>query len=69
MNKWKMLYRCWLCEHDLSWNEVMTRHGVCPYCGGKSDSPIARHSQHSVKFVRDYPRWKFWRRKGRLIFK
>ncbi|KKL52111.1 hypothetical protein LCGC14_2288770 [marine sediment metagenome] len=71
MSKWRVMYKCWAdnCQKELTWDEVLNSHGVCPHCGMNSRDAIVRHSQHSVKFVRDYPQWMFWRTKGRLIFK
>ncbi len=71
MSKWRALYMCWSneCKAELTRDEVMNSQGVCPFCGMDSGNTIVRHSKHSVQFVRNYPRWKFWRTSGRLIYR
>lgn len=38
--KYVVVYKCRECRTELTWDEKMYSHGVCPYCGTVSGGTV-----------------------------
>jgi predicted RNA-binding Zn-ribbon protein involved in translation (DUF1610 family) len=53
--KWIKVWICTNCKEELTWNEVMDSHGVCPFCGAMSEGTVVKTEEFSRQLPEENP--------------
>lgn len=68
-SEWKFVEMCAQCEKELSENQILYSHGICPYCGYNSNCTICDTKKVVYRKTKTFiPKWyQFWIRPKYLI--